>query len=122
MNDSNMRLIRRKFEMEQRNALLGTMIRHFENMIADLDRQIATVEDRTRIKDTAHLAYSNFARAATKRRQKLLTSVAHVKSLLQVAERELDEVAMQSRDLESIQTRQPPPAPASKPEDISAAS
>jgi chromosome segregation ATPase len=122
MNDSNMRLIRRKFEMEQRNALLGTMIGHFENMIADLDRQIATVEDRTRIKDTAHLAYSNFARAATKRRQKLLTSVAHVKSLLQVAERELDEVAMQSRDLESIQTRQPPPAPASKPEDISAAS
>jgi hypothetical protein len=64
--------------MEQRNALLGTMIRHFENMIADLDGQIATEEDRARIKDTAHPAYSTFARAATKRRQKLLTSVAHV--------------------------------------------
>ena len=122
MNDRNARLIRRKFEMEQRNALLGTMIRHLENMIADLDGQIASEEDRTRIKDTAHLAYSNFARAATKRRQKLLTSVAHVKSLLEVAKRELDEVALQSRDLESIQNRQPPPVPASKPEDITAAS
>ena len=122
MNDSNMRLHRRKqVEMEQRNALLGTMIRHFENMIADLDGQIATEEGRTRIKDTAHPAYSTFAKAATKRRRNLLTSVAHLKSLLEVAKRELDEVAMQSRDLESIQNCQPPPAPASKPEDISAA-
>jgi len=102
MNGSEMRLHRRKqVEMEERNALLGTIIRHFENMIADLDGQIATEEDRTRNKDTAHPSYSTFAKAATKRRQNLLTSVAHVKSLLEVAKRELDEVAMQSRDLES---------------------
>ena len=102
MKDSKMRLHRRKqVEMEERNALLGTIIRHFENMIADLDGQIATEEDRTRNKDTAHPSYSTFAKAATKRRQNLLTSVAHVKSLLEVAKRELDEVAMQSRDLES---------------------
>ena len=111
MNDSNMRLHRRKqVEMEQRNALLGTMIRHFENMIADLDGQIATEEDRTRIKDTAHPAYSTFAKAAAKRRQNLLTLVAHMKSLLEVANRELDELATQFRCLESKRNQPPQPA------------
>jgi flagellar FliJ protein len=112
MNDSEMRLHRRKqVEMEQRNALLGTMIRHLENMIADLDGEIATKEDRSRTNDRAHPTYSTFARAAAKRRGNLLTSMAHVKSLLEVANRELDEVAMQSRNLECIQNH--------KPEDIS---
>jgi flagellar protein FliJ len=98
MNDGNMRLHRRKqIETAQRNALLRTMIRHFENMITDLDGQIATEKDRTGIKDTAHPAYSTFAKAAAKRRQKVLTSVAHVKSLLEVGNRELDEVAMQPK-------------------------
>ena len=105
MNHSKMRLHRRKqVEMEQRNALLGTMVRHFENMIADLDGHIAT-EDRIRIKDTAHPAYST-----AKRRRNLLTSVAHLKSLLEVAKRELDEVARQFRDLESMQNPSPSPA------------
>ena len=122
MKDSKMRLHRRKqVEMEQRNASLGTIIKHFENIIADLDGQIATEEDRTRVKDTAHPTYSTFAKAAAKRRRNLLTSVAHMKSLLEGGNRELDEVATQLRDLEWKQSRPPPPAPASKPDDISAA-
>jgi len=32
------------------------MIRDFDNMIADLDVQIAAEEDRTKIKDTSHPA------------------------------------------------------------------
>ena len=83
MNGSKMRLHHRKqVEMEQRNAVLGTMIRRLENMIADLDREIAT--EGTRIKDTGHPAYSTFAMAAAKRRRSLLTSVAHMKSLFEV--------------------------------------
>src|SRR6516165_5082014 len=94
-------LVRRKqFEVgekEAKVALLETMIRDFDVMIADLEGQIVAEEDRTKIKDTSHPAYSTFATAAAKRRQNLLVSVALTKSMLEVAKRELDEVAMQFR-------------------------
>ena len=111
-------LVRRmQFEISEKEgkvALLGTTIRDFDVMITELERQIATEEDRTGIKDTGHLAYSTFATAAAKRRQNLLISAEQMKSLLEVAKRELDEIAMKFRDLESMQNRpsQQPPAPA----------
>jgi len=106
----------------QRVALLETMIRDFDNMIAVLDRQIAAEEDCTRIKDTEHPAYSTFARAAAKRRQNLLISVADIKSRLEAAKGELDEVTVQLRDLKSTQNNQSTFTPASStPEATSAA-
>jgi len=84
-------------EKETRVALLKTMFTDLNNMIADLEGQIAAEEDRTKIKDTSHPAYSTFATAAAKRRQNLLVSVALTKSMLEVAKRELDEVVMQFR-------------------------
>jgi hypothetical protein len=39
----------------------------FDNIIADLGGQIAAEEDRTKIKDESHPAYSTFAMAAAKR-------------------------------------------------------
>jgi hypothetical protein len=45
------------------------MITDFDNMIAELNGQIAVEEDRTKIKDTGHPAYSTFAMAAAKRCQ-----------------------------------------------------
>ena len=72
-------LVRRKqFEVGEKEvkvALLETMIRDFDVMIADLEGQIAAEENRTKIKDTSHPAYSMFATAAAKRRQNLLISV-----------------------------------------------
>jgi len=76
------------------------MIKDFDNMIADLGGQIATEEDRTKIKGTSHPAYSMFATAAAKRRQNLLISVAHIKSMLDIAKREFDQVTAQLHDLE----------------------
>jgi hypothetical protein len=64
--------------------LLRTMIREFENMIVGLDGQIATEEDRTRIKDRAHPAYSTLAVAAAKRRQNLFISLSQVRSILEI--------------------------------------
>jgi hypothetical protein len=124
MRDASRLLRRKQFEASEKKrrvTLLGTMIRDFDNMVANLDWQIAAEEDRTRIKDTGHPAYSTFAKAAANRRQNLLTSVAHMKSMLDVAKRELHEVTVQLRDLEPIQNNQPPPALAnSTPEAISA--
>ena len=104
-------LLRRKqfeaSEKETKVALLGTMIRDFDTTIADLEGQIAAEENRTRIKDTGHPAYSMFAKAAAKRRQNLLVSVAHTRSMLDVAKRELHEVTAQLVDLAPIQNNQP---------------
>jgi flagellar protein FliJ len=114
MEDSNASgptwLLRRKqfeaSEKETKVVLLETMIRDFDVTIADLEGQIAAEEDRTRIKDTTHPAYSMFAKAAAKRRQNLLISVAHTRSMLDVAKRELDEVTAQLLDLAPMQNNQ----------------
>ena len=103
-------LVRRKqfevSEMEAKVALLETMIRDFDVMIADLGGQIAAEEDRTKIKDTSHPAYSMFATAAAKRRQNLHISVAHTKSMLDIAKREFDQVTAQLHDLEQAHNNQ----------------
>jgi flagellar protein FliJ len=93
-------------EKETKVALLGTIIRDFDSMIAQLEAQIAAEEDRTRIKDPDHPAYSALAKAVAKRRQNLLVSVAYTRSMLDVAKRELDEVAALSLDLEPIHSDQ----------------
>jgi len=93
-------------EKERKVALLSTMIRDFDNMIAQLEEQIAAEEDRTRINDPRHPAYSMFAKAAAKRRQNLLISVAHTRSMFDVAKREFDQVTAQLHDLEPLHNNQ----------------
>ena len=116
MEQSMMSMLRRRAsEKEARVALLGTMIRDFEGMIAQLEGQIAAEEDRTGIRDPGHPAYSMFAKAAAKRRQNLLVSGERTRSLLAVAKRELGEVAAQLLDLEPINSNQPSLTPQSIP-------
>jgi len=121
MPDASQLLRRKQFEAnekERRVVLLSTMISDFDNMIVELGRHIVAEEDRTRIKDTGHPAYSTFATAAAKRRQNLLSTVAHTRSMLDVARRELHELRLQLRDLENNQSRLTPAS--STPDAISA--
>jgi hypothetical protein len=74
---------------------LEHMIREFENMAADLDRQVHAEEDRTGIKDPAHFAYSTFAKSARQRRDNLRASVGEFRAKLEAAQRERDEAAEQ---------------------------
>ena len=110
MEQSKASVLRQKqFEVnakETKVALLRSMIRDFDNVIGRLERQIAAEEERTRIKDPQHPAYSMFAKAAAKRRQNLLISVAHTRSMLDVAKREFDQVTAQLSDLEPIRNNQ----------------
>lgn len=64
---------------------LRSMTRDFESMAADLQRQIQAEEDRTGVKDPMHFSYSTFAKAASLRREKLMVSVADLKSQLDAA-------------------------------------
>ena len=86
----------KRFEATERSrkvADLETTIRSFEQMVTDLDRQIATEEDRTGVKDTAHFNYSTFAKAAVQRRDKLKTSIADLRVQFEAAVLARDEAA-----------------------------
>ena len=72
-------------------ALLETMIREFTSTAANLAREVAIEEERTRIKDPTHVAYSTLAKALAVRRGNLLMSAADAETRLLDARRELDE-------------------------------
>lgn len=83
----------KRFEVEEKGrkvADLQWMIREFEQMASDLDRQIASEESRTGVKDIKHFAYSTFAKAAAQRRDNLKISVDDLKVKLDLAMAEFD--------------------------------
>jgi hypothetical protein len=88
----------KRFEADEKArkvADLEHMIREFETMAADLDRQIQAEEDRTGNRDPNHFAYSTFAKSAGQRRDNLRTSADELRIKLEAAARERDEVAQQ---------------------------
>jgi flagellar protein FliJ len=98
----------KRFEADEKArkvADLEHMIREFENMAADLDRQIRAEEDRTGIKDPAHFAYSTFAKSASLRRDNLRTSADGLKAKLEAAQRERDEALEQVSRADTPETR-----------------
>jgi hypothetical protein len=89
----------KRFEADEKArkvADLEYMIREFENMASDLDRQIQAEEDRTGIKDVSHFAYSTFAKSAAQRRDNLRASVAGLMEKLKAAQRERDDALEQA--------------------------
>lgn len=98
----------KRFEADEKArkvADLEHMIREFENMAADLDRQIRSEEDRTGVKDPAHFAYSTFAKSASQRRDNLRTSVDGLRQKLEAAQRERDEALEQVARADTPATR-----------------
>jgi flagellar protein FliJ len=103
--DSTLRL--KRFEANEtarKVADLEHMIREFEQMAIDLDRQISAEEDRTGVKDVSHFAYSTFAKAADQRRANLRTSIEGLVAKLDAAVRERD---MAQADLEATLASEP---------------
>ena len=88
-------------------AMLKTMIRDFETFAIDLAQQIATEEERTRIRDPRHVAYSTFATAAAARRRNLLASTADLTAKLDAAQHELQRAMTVLRGLELAQRHTP---------------
>jgi hypothetical protein len=88
----------KRFEAEEKArkvADLELMIREFEAIASDLDRQIQAEEERTGIKDPAHFSYSTFAKSASARRQNLRSSAGELKIKLEAARSDRDEAADQ---------------------------
>ena len=59
---------------------LQAMIADFERLAAQLELEIQAEEDRTKIHDPAHVAYSTLAKATIVRRENLNQSIARLKT------------------------------------------
>ena len=92
-------------EKARKVASIETMIFDFEQMAADLARQIAAEEERTGVKDAAHFAYSTFAKAAAHRRANQMNSINDLRTKLDIARREHEEAALELRKLEPVESR-----------------
>lgn len=88
----------KRFEAEEKArkvADLELMIREFELIATDLDRQVRIEEERTGIKDPGHFSYSTFAKSASARRDNLRSSADGLRVKLEAAVRERDDAAEQ---------------------------
>jgi flagellar FliJ protein len=98
----------KKFDAEEKQRKvddLEMMIRDFQQMSDDLERQVQAEEDRTGIRDKSHFAYSTFARSAAQRRENLLASVADLEERLSAAVAERDEALSELEDTDIAQRR-----------------
>jgi flagellar protein FliJ len=76
--------------------VLNTMFREFTSTAADLALQIAAEEERSRITDPTHVAYSTLAKALAMRRSNLLVSAAEVETRIVEAQRLLDDARVRA--------------------------
>ena len=99
----------KRFELDEKARKVGDlehMIREFETIASDLDRQIQAEEDRTGVKDVKHFAYSTFAKSAALRRDNLRASIAELRGKLDVAQHDFDEAKQQLDRVASDQPRE----------------
>ena len=94
--ETAMLLKRREVEEKSRRVEdLERIIREFDQMASDLERQIQLEEDRTGVRDRAHFSYSTFAKAAAQRRDNLRQSTEGLREKLAAAVRERDDTMEQ---------------------------
>jgi flagellar protein FliJ len=98
----------KRFEVEEKRrkvADIEAMIGDFNNMAADLDRQIGIEQERAGISDVNHYAYPTFAKAAIQRRNNLTASAADLEARLASARAELDEANEDLKKIELLEER-----------------
>ena len=99
--DALIRLKRFEVEGKRRKvAEIEAMISDFNYIAAELDRQIATEEDRAGVFDVGYYAYPTFAKLAIQRRGNLASSVAGLESQLTGARRELHQACEELKKIE----------------------
>jgi flagellar protein FliJ len=104
--DTMVQLVRFKTEEKRKKvADLETMIRDFEGMAVDLDRQIEAEHERTGVRDEAHFSYSTFAKAAAQRRANLRASVEDLRRRLDAGREELNAAQMDLKRAEQVEDR-----------------
>lgn len=93
-------------EKRRRVAQIEAMVAEFDRMAVDLDREIASEEQRSGISDLAHFAYPTYAKAARTRRDNLKRSADDLKVQLSDAQAELGEAFEALKKVEILDTRE----------------
>ena len=93
-------------EKRRRVAQIEMMIADFERMATDLDREVASEEQRAGISDKAHFAYPTYARAAMQRKENLVRSADELKGQLLEARLELEEAFEDLKKFEILEDRE----------------
>jgi flagellar export protein FliJ len=99
----------KKFQVDEKRrqvAQIESMIADFERMAAELDQQIEIEHQKTGISDTAHFAYSTFAKAAQSRRDNLMASADDMREKLESAQDELAEAVEDLKKVELLDQRE----------------
>ncbi|HUO53108.1 MAG TPA: flagellar export protein FliJ [Rhodoblastus sp.] len=104
----------KRFQVEDKRRRLSQiemMIAEFNRMAAELDREIASEEQKSGVKDVAHYAYSTYARAARTRRDNLLHSADELKGQLDEARLQFDQANEELEKAQALEGRDKVPAP-----------
>ena len=105
--DSLLRLKRFQVDEKRRRvAQIETMIAEFLRIASDLDREIATEEQKAGITDTNHFAYPTYARAARNRRENLTRSADELKEQLGDAKGQLEDALVELTKAQGLEGRE----------------
>jgi flagellar export protein FliJ len=98
----------KKFQVDEKRrkvAQIEGMIAEFDRMAADLDREIASEQERAGIRDPAHFAYPTYAKAAMVRRNNLRRSADDLKTQLEDARAALADAFEELKKVELLDER-----------------
>jgi len=79
-------------DLKRRIPILNRLIADCDRLAADLDQEVRNEEDRVKIHDPAHSAYSTYARATTLRRDNLRRSADELRTHLAKTQKALIEL------------------------------
>jgi flagellar export protein FliJ len=98
----------KKFQVDEKRrrvTQIESMIADFRRMSSDLEREIATEQERAGIDDPTHFAYPTYAKAAIGRRENLLRSADELVTQLEDAQGQLAEAFEELKKVELLDER-----------------
>ncbi|MEM0898518.1 MAG: flagellar FliJ family protein [Pseudomonadota bacterium] len=108
MKSRNSLLRLKQFQVSEKHRQvlqIETMIKEFQRMADDLQKQIETEERKSGITDVKNFAYPTFAKAARTRCENLEGSIKDLHSQLQVAESALADAEAELKKAEMLEVR-----------------
>lgn len=98
----------KKFQVDEKRRRvmqIEGMIADFRRMSAELEREIATEQERAGIDDPTHFAYPTYAKAAIARRENLLRSADELATQLEDAQGQLADAFEELKKVELLDER-----------------
>ncbi|HEV2574064.1 flagellar export protein FliJ [Methylocella sp. CPCC 101449] len=92
-------------EKRRRVSQIEAMIAEFSRMQSELDREIATEEQRSGNADPSHFAYSTYARAARGRRDNITNSANELRAQLEEAKLQLEAAVEELAKVQNLEGR-----------------